>query len=125
MEQGTIKEVRNHTVQDANNKHYRYMALVVLVQYMRARAYDSKGVEIEIPADKEKVFGKGYLNHFAHKELDDPSRITSDKLVALLGGSAMPSSYFPQQQSKLHPHVAVSDLQTTLLRVKVFKYSSQ
>lgn len=61
---GIVHEIRNHTVQDMNNKYHRYVAVVLDVEYIRIRKFDSQGREIEQSSQKLQKFGKGYLNNF-------------------------------------------------------------
>ncbi len=56
----TIK-MRNHTVQDNQNKYHRYIALVVDVEFVRKRTFGPDGKETEIQT-LDKASTKGHLN---------------------------------------------------------------
>eukprot|EP01114_Cavostelium_apophysatum_P015696 TRINITY_DN4336_c0_g1_i1.p1 TRINITY_DN4336_c0_g1~~TRINITY_DN4336_c0_g1_i1.p1 ORF type:complete len:221 (+),score=24.68 TRINITY_DN4336_c0_g1_i1:53-715(+) len=102
--QGTVVEVRNHSLQDQSNKTNRYVSVVLDVETIRTRKFDSGGKEIETAPPTDKAVGKGYINKFDHKSIDDPYRISPDTyLGTTLKGNSMP--YYESQDKKLHPHV--------------------
>jgi len=101
---GTIVELRNHTLQDSS-KHHRLVAVVIQIENARKRVYDENGVELETSLPTEKLLAKGHINKYDRKEVIDPYKLTSDQLVTIFGGHALPTGYFDQQQSKLHPNI--------------------
>jgi len=99
---GTVNDLRNHTVQDANNKYHRYIAVVIDVEFIRMRTFGPDGSETEIQTI-DKATGKGFLNKFDHKNVDDPNIISTDTYCMKFGGKALPPGYYDQQLPNLHP----------------------
>jgi len=101
---GTIFDIRNHTIQDSSKTYHRYVAIVVDVEQIRNRKFNSNdGSEIEVPFQPEKRIGKGYLNTFDREAQIDPEAVSVEELCTRLGGSAMPLGLFDKQRDQLHP----------------------
>eukprot|EP01094_Clydonella_sp_ATCC50884_P017957 TRINITY_DN3232_c0_g1_i1.p2 TRINITY_DN3232_c0_g1~~TRINITY_DN3232_c0_g1_i1.p2 ORF type:complete len:239 (-),score=101.43 TRINITY_DN3232_c0_g1_i1:165-842(-) len=102
--EGIVQQVRNHTVEDAAGGRHRYVALVVEVKSCRRRTWNDKGEEEVNQVEKTDKKKKGrFLNQYATVEVDDPFAVSSDEIVSLLGGDALPENVYPEGLSALHP----------------------
>jgi hypothetical protein len=116
---GKLVEIRNHKVQDINNKIFSYTAVVVDVDEARKRKFSPKGEEIEPHTAIDQVYIKGYLtlgnqfiviimrtNYPGRDKSEDPDKLKIDELTNLLGGKSLAADFSdPILAPKLHPSV--------------------
>eukprot|EP01116_Phalansterium_solitarium_P009984 TRINITY_DN2433_c0_g1_i1.p1 TRINITY_DN2433_c0_g1~~TRINITY_DN2433_c0_g1_i1.p1 ORF type:complete len:224 (+),score=76.30 TRINITY_DN2433_c0_g1_i1:219-890(+) len=103
---GTVLEIRNHTLQDNSKRYHRYVAYVVRVGSVRQRTFGDDGNEIDTRTVTEKLVGKGHLNVYDHRQLQDKDALTPDQWLSRLHNTALPIGVFDEQLPKLHPRVA-------------------
>ena len=108
---GTVVGTRQHTVEedrDGKKKRTRFFVVVLDVRRVRRRVFDDDGVELLPDAEsRRQVHRGGHLNTAANYEKREAYEavVSSDELLAIMGGSAITPGLHDEQLARLHPKV--------------------
>ena len=103
--EGTIVQLRHHTVVDAKTTYHRFLAIVIDVKRGNNRTFDERGMEIET---EQSRIARGRVGYSSWKEtkIDDPNELTLANIAARFGKLGMHQGLLnDEQMAALHPHV--------------------
>ncbi len=101
--EGTIVQLRNHTIIDEAKTYHRFLALVLDVKRGNNRIFDDSGKEIETEQSRVAVARKGYAT-WSETKKTDPNELTLAQIAVRLGGAGQHTNV-SDEPDKLHPAV--------------------
>jgi len=106
--EGSVQQVRSHTIIDSTGQHHRYqVAVLALGGEVRKRVFNEKGEEVDTQLHSKETFKRfGYLPDYKRVAVNDENVLSFDQLQRTIGDSrgALPAGYYDQQLGQLHPH---------------------
>lgn len=102
--EGTVVEMRHHTLVDEKKTYHRFLAIVLDVKSGRNRTFDDKGQEIETEQKRLAMGRQGYLTWDA-KVKEDPNELKLNQIAVRLGSVGLRKGLYDEGASKLHPNV--------------------
>merc|ERR1711916_112573 len=96
--EGTIVEMRHHTLIDSEKTYHRYLALVIEVRRGNNRTFSDNGQEIETEQSRVIRSRVGFSS-WKEEVKADPNELTLEFIAARFGGRGMHPGLFDENQN--------------------------